>query len=230
MYVSTTSLCAGGAVLVVADVANVGQAPAANVTVGLFVQSGPGGFALVEGSSPTSPVNLPGGSHVILTWTFSGASLGSVILTTTVTANDGNAGWVVSSGPVVTPPIVIVEGALAAALSAPVSVLPGQFFAVSLTVTNVGDADVEGVVPGIVVTSGASLVTGPTGPVPTGPVTLTPGGSQTFVWTYEATGTGEVTVTAEAGGTTCGDHPVRAGGSTTVIESAVIVLLRRSNP
>lgn len=96
-----------------------------------------------------------------------------------------------------------------AVLAASVSVIPaagvtGEWMQIVLTVTNMGSAPVTGVVPAISLNSGAALVSYVAGPSPTGPVTLNPGVTASFTWTYSCSGAGTVNLTLTAVGTDSG--------------------------
>lgn len=96
---------------------------------------------------------------------------------------------------------VPVPARLGASLSSvPASVSIGQPFEERLQVINVGGLTADGVTPSLVINSNASLVSLTSGPVPAGPVTLAPGASQTFVWTYNPIGIGTVEFSATAAG------------------------------
>lgn len=116
---------------------------------------------------------------------------------------------------------------LTGALTAnPPSPLPGQWFQVAATVANNGNADATGLVPSLQAVSGASRVAYEDGPLPPGPVTLAPGSSTTFVWTYSASGSGSVmyslTVTGTDSGT--GNPIVNAYGQGMTIASVTVIV------
>jgi hypothetical protein len=91
---------------------------------------------------------------------------------------------------------------------------------------------VNGVVPSIIEGPGAALVSLRTGPFPPGPVAVAGGASQTFVWTFSASGSGAVTFTATAAGTTCGAVVVKKSdsASTTVQAPARLSARLRAAP
>jgi hypothetical protein len=210
LTVSPDPVCAGALVTVRLTVTNTGEAYAASVTGGPLQPSAPA----VLVSSPAPLALLFGGASAQLVWTYSVTSPGPMTFTATVTGVDGNAGWVVTSGPAVSNAITVnAGGVLAAALAAPATVVPGDWFTLSLTVTNSGSADASGVLPRIAAGPGVTLASGP---VPAGPLTVIPGASQTFVWTFSATGAGPVAFTATAEGTTCAGVPVLASATAMV--------------
>ncbi len=115
------------------------------------------------------------------------------------------------------PPLLVAQGA------SPAFVTVGQWFAVTLTATNTG-GEVADVQPSIAVGPGAALVSLQSGPLPPGPVTLTPGNATTFVWMYSASGSGLVSFTVTATGPPCGGAPLLAAAtvSTTVQTPAAL--------
>jgi len=86
----------------------------------------------------------------------------------------------------------------------------GQWFTVTMTATNTGATDVDGFTPYINPFRGGPLVDLRAGPVPAGPLLLTPGAAVTFTWTYSASGTGLVAFSVTGVGRTCGATPVLA--------------------
>ena len=211
-----SAICAGQPYLVTVTVTNTGQADATGVDLtSPFAVSGSGVTAPSAGPNPSLPFVLAGGAAETFTWTFSGSVAGPVVLTVTVAGTDANGGWPVVSGPAVTNSVALqAAGILAARTSvSPGQVSIGQWITVVLTVTNTGQADVTGVVPEVAVEPGGALVGLEAGPVPAGPLTLTAGASQAFVWTWSANGAGLAGFTATATGSTCGGSPVLAASS-----------------
>lgn len=76
----------------------------------------------------------------------------------------------------------------------------GDWFEVVLSATNNGTVDINTVTPHIQINAGAASVASIGGPVPSGPMTLTPGSWQHFTWTYSVSGAGTVSFTATATG------------------------------
>jgi len=107
-----------------------------------------------------------------------------------------------------------------------------QWVNVVLTVTNTGGANAIGVTPALLITSGASLVEYLTGPTPAGPLTLAPGATQSFTWTYSASGNGNVAFTGTATGTdSLTGIPISAGASgILVIRTLEAAMSFSSNP
>ncbi len=94
--------------------------------------------------------------------------------------------------------------------------LAGQWFDLVLTATNPCTATVMSLLPDAGPVAGAALVTLEAGPLPSGPVSLPPGASQSFTWTYSANGSGTVPFSLTAVGV--GDYglPVVAAPQLTV--------------
>jgi sugar lactone lactonase YvrE len=94
----------------------------------------------------------------------------------------------------------------------------GRWARMELTAVNSGDlADVGNVTPSIEVTSGGRLVSLENGPTPASPVTLSPGASQTFTWTYSVSGAGDIGFTGAVVGT--GEY---TGGTLSASATAVL--------
>ncbi len=91
---------------------------------------------------------------------------------------------------------VLAAPSFAATVTAPATVSVGQTFTVSLTVSNDGGTDVNGLTLGQPALSRSDLTSTPAGgPVPPAPPTLAAGAHQPFAWTYQATAPGTLAVT-----------------------------------
>lgn len=91
----------------------------------------------------------------------------------------------------------------------------GQIFTVALTVTNNGEAAALAVSPTLLVDSGTQFVALASGPSPGLPVTLAPGASQTFLYSYVVGAAGTMAFSGGALGTDAGlgtpvDSPAKA--------------------
>ena len=198
----TSPLCAGDPTLVTVTVTNTGGATALSVGAPDFTLGGTGSAIKAAGPNPAGPVTLAGGASATFTWTYTGGTSGSSEFTTTVAGQDQNSGLALTTGPVTSNAILVrTPGALAVAAAAPAFVSVGQWFAVTLTVTNTGETVVSALTPAIAIGPGAALVTAE--PPAPGGTSLAGGASTTFVWTYSAAGSGLVAFTASAAGTTC---------------------------
>ena len=186
----------GDRVDVVLTATNTGGADANGVTP--FIQVNAGGALVLLDVSPPGPVTIPSGSSQSFTWTYSVVGSGTVEFTATAVGTESVWGKAVeAAATAVILPIKLV-GAVAAD---PNPAVVGDWMNVVLTVTNVGSADITAVMPSLDVNAGAGLVVAAGGPVPAGPVTLSGGGTQSFVWTFSVSGLGVVAFTATAAGT-----------------------------
>src|SRR6185503_9322509 len=136
----------------------------------------------------------------IFSWTYSVNGTGTAEFSATVTGSDGVTGMSVSANAVKALTLVPRTILISSLSMTPGLVEPGQPFAISLTVTNTGPGEVDGVVGSIAVNTGATLV----GLVsaPTGSFNLLPGASAVLTWTYSAVGAGAIQFTATANGVT----------------------------
>jgi len=211
----SSSGCVGDVVTLTALVTNTGEANAKNVTPSAALAvSGTGGATKVNVSPPVS--TIAGGGSWAFTWDYLLTSPGNVIFTATVTGKEGNAGWTISTGPMVSGTVVFVAPAvLEAAASGPTGppVPVGQWLTVDLTVTNTGGIPADLIIPVIGIAPGSGPVVAKDGPS-TG-VTVDPGSATTFAWTYSASGWGRVAFTMSAPGTdAC--HALEAGKTVSV--------------
>lgn len=123
-----------------------------------------------------------------------------------------------------------LDGRLATSSATPAV---GQSLAITLSVTNPGTAETQAVTPALEINSGGYVLTPVSGPAPAGPISLAPGASQLFVWTYSVTGIGEVAFTATATGVDSGTGlPVLVAvpGRSTVQSPAGLVATVTVNP
>ena len=179
-------------------------------------------------SGPWTPGEPPDGTGIplVLRWTIDRLAPGhsgylkySVLVSATL--NSGAIIWnrasatLSSDGTVFLSDIpsntIAIPGTLVSRLSTSRYASLGQWFPVTLTVTNTGATPITGVSPDIAFGPGSSLVD-----VITSPFTLTiltPGSSTNFTWTVSASGSGLVTFTATASGTACGFMAVQSSSS-----------------
>jgi hypothetical protein len=191
---SATTVFVGQGFRVMVTVTNSGQAAANGLAI-LPAFPGTGGVALVSGPNPSLPVNIPGGSSMTFTWTFSGASIGPGFFTVTASGADANSGSVVSAwnssrGMRVELADLTVVG-MAVSQS---SVGLDAVITVVLSVSNSGSIIQYGVTPQPVVTSGSGELAQVSGPVPA-TADVKPGETASFTWTFRATKGGEASIT-----------------------------------
>ncbi|MEK7476764.1 MAG: FlgD immunoglobulin-like domain containing protein [Candidatus Coatesbacteria bacterium] len=208
--VSTT---VGRWVQVVLTITNTGSVAATGVVPGLFTSGAP--MAMMAGPVPAGPVTVGAGTSRSFTWTLSASGSGFVWLTATATGFDGITGDLLQIE-VNTTLNVSTPAALAGVLTmSPAAVAPGEWFQVRFQVNNTGGVAADGVFPALQINAGGGLVAPIGGPVPGVPVPLCAFCSQTFVWTFSASGTGLVSFTATASGAESGSGvPVSSPGYT----------------
>jgi hypothetical protein len=210
-------------VQVTLTVTNTGGFNATGVSPAIQVNTASALVALQGTVTPPGPVLLAPGGCQGFTWTFSVSGAGLVGFTATASGTDAGTGNPVLGA--VTESLGTVAGGL---LSAAMSITPSsasarQWVTVRLTVTNSGGVNVADVNPCIQANSGGGLVVLESGPAPAGPVTLGPGVTQTFAWTYSVSGAGMVAWTATGLGTDAGTgYPVLASAHGTAVFSDAV--------
>jgi sugar lactone lactonase YvrE len=169
-------------------VTNTGAGNVTGVMPGFQVNSGT--LEQQGAVNPTGPIDLSAGASQTFTWTYSISGSGSINVTATATGLDdvtsGMTSVSASTALTANTPATLVSRLTFSTTSA----IEGQWMEVRLTVTNTGQLNAVDATPGIMVTAGAASVEPINGPLPTGPLNLGPGGSQTFVWTYSISGAG----------------------------------------
>jgi len=187
-----------------------------------------GGSATLSGSPAAAPLDVPGGSTAVFSWTFTAAGTPPDSLTLTASANgaDANSGAVLSAGPIVSPAMALTTpSALIASMSMPAAALRGDTFTVTLSVTDSGGVGINSVTPSTPVASGTGGVQLLTGPVPTSQ-NLAGGAGGSFTWTYAATSNGAIALSGSVSGTDAIDPTVTrsaSAGATVAISDAVQV-------
>ncbi|MEK7476769.1 MAG: FlgD immunoglobulin-like domain containing protein [Candidatus Coatesbacteria bacterium] len=198
----------GQTVTVAMTVTNTGDVNATGVGVSATTSAGSGTF----GAVPASQTIAPAGSWTYA-WSYTVGTAGTNSFSVTA------SGLTCGSTPVSILGTGTLNAVAAAAFSAtlivttPGTTVQGRLVVVTLTVTNTGSANANGVTANL--TPGG--VTGTFGgPIPAGPVVIAGGGSaQTFIWTYTTTGAGGLSFNASAGGTDANSgSPVGTGGLT----------------
>ncbi|MEK7474769.1 MAG: hypothetical protein AAB152_03950 [Candidatus Coatesbacteria bacterium] len=196
-------LCVGSYVLVVVSVTNTGNAPAVGVagTTTLFIE-GPGTASLQFVSNPVASLGPGASAH--FTWQYATTGVGAIRFTATVAGTDAALGGPVRTAPLTTPTTDLTVPAniwIHPAVS-PVVAMLGQLVTVTLTVTNMG-GDAAGV-SAAAWTIEPGMTTRISGPSPPGPIALPSAASQTFSWTFSASGAGVSTFTFSVTGSSCG--------------------------
>jgi hypothetical protein len=205
------------------DVTNGGGGGALDVAPSTPTLSGSAAAMLLTGPTPPSFAGpLVAGATQRFQWTYRATSAGTLTISVDVTARDENDGSLVAasaSGGTT----VGTLGRLAATLVLPSHITRGVSFPVRLDVTNVGSANVEGVAPSGLATSGvaATVLSGPT----PASATLEPSGTASFVWSVRADTNGSLTIDGSVSGTdSTAMQPVGTTfrGSTTVGEVTLL--------
>lgn len=196
-------LSRGQAFDVTVVVRNTGTGPADNVLPSVVMTPGGGAGAVLAAQVPAQ--TIPGGMRATFKvgFTESGTASGSLRASATASGLDTAASRTVTSPSVSSTQSTVQEPA---SLSISVFSLPGQVnrgqgFALAMTVQNLGEAAALGVVPspapptanitgGVAMTNTSTLASA---------VTVPGGGSQTFIWLFNESGTMSGTLSFTAG-------------------------------
>ena len=218
-------LCRGIPFWIVAEVSNTGQAGATGFAIAALTQHGVAG-AGISGPYPPVPAVLPGGTVMRFTYTVTGSNAGNIWFSTTITASDANAGWLLKAGPKTTGNVNIKKGGLLSMrLDATKPLCVGQPVTVVLSITNTGDLLLRDVDSALGITQGMGLVSPVSSPPTTYINVLGSGNSKFFTWTYSAVNSGKVEFTAtSAATTTCNNALISASNfASAFIENASIL-------
>ncbi len=181
---------------------NAGQAAANGINIKVY-DNGSATVILLAGPSPAPPATLNGGQSFFLTVTATGTTAGTYFMTGSVTGTDANTGAYVSSPKFTSNTVTFLNPPqLVGALKIlPAQVDTGQNFLVTLTVSNTGGVNANGVVGATYfVSTGPGAVTAAAGPTPAMPVTVAAGSAVTFTWTYTGAAIGALTLTMSVSG------------------------------
>ncbi len=184
------------------------------------------GSASLSASPALAPVDVPGGSTAVFTWTFTAAGTppASLSLAAGASGRDANSGTALSVPSVTSATILLrTPSALAASLSAPATTLRDDVFTVTLSVTDSGGVGVNGLAPTLTFsgTGGAQMLSGPAPAAQD----LAGGGTASFTWIFSATLNGAIALSAAVSGTDAVDGTARSAtaGATVAISDAVQV-------
>jgi len=199
------SPCPGQIFEVVLGVRNTGDAAVAGVMPGTPVVEVVNGAA--EATHVTSPLPLPllaPGASASFTWGYeAGPGTGTLRFLIGASGTDPVSGKAVSIDPVLSDPVV-VSRQLYVTASYPNPVTRGVPFDLVLNVTNPTPSPAVVSPNPMYIPSGASLLSSQSGPVPPFALTLTPGGSGSFTWTYVTNGMGVVVFNPSVAAAACG--------------------------
>jgi len=219
LVVSPSPARVGQWVTVSLTVSNSGQLAAANVSATLAVGEGTPVVGWVAGPVPPGPVTIAAGGSQTFSWTYSVSGAGTIAFAVTATGTDTGTGAqreTAKVGEVTAADFAQLAASLAVVTPAGSSTaFVGQWFEVHCTVSNTGGAAANGVGISLGVGGGASLVK-MAGPSPAPPVVIAAGASQTFVWTYSASGGGAVNFVATVAGMDPVFGALSAGASATM--------------
>jgi len=214
-FVATLGVSNGGEALA-RDVAPIPNPPSVAASAGT---------ASLSASPAQAPVDVPGGSTVVFSWTFTagGTPPDSLTLSAGAGGADSNSGVALSAASVASPAIAVrTPSVLVASLSAPAGALRSDTFTVTLAVTDSGGVGVNGLLPSLAISSGtggAQILSGPT------PASQDLAGNSTasFAWTCSATANGAIALSATVSGTDAVDGSARSAsaGTTVAISDAV---------
>ncbi len=191
----------GDRVTISLTVSNGGNAAVTGLRAALDLVTGTALVGPLTGPVPPGPVPLAAGGTVTFAWTVSVSAEGEVVARARVTATVTGQGPVAAdlSGPVAPPGIARLRARLA---PNPISIRAGQWFDLEVTVSNTGAVRAAGVLPTVGPIAGAALVVPAPGAAAPEAVTLEPGQSTVFRFSYSANGSGQVlfgaTLTGEA--------------------------------
>ena len=198
----STTASVGQSLTLTFTVTNTGTIILENIAPTSVSASGAAAGSVLSGPNPASVDRLVPGASASFTWTVTTGAAGNLTFTAAARASASDTGEAVTAS--ATSPVVTVQrpAQLEVSLSGPTTVSRGQVFAVTMTVTNRGDAPAKNVAP----TSPG--VTGKTGGADATPgatpsaITIDGGANATFQLTFTESGTasGAFAVTAGAAG------------------------------
>lgn len=194
-------------VTITVSVSNAGSVAAERLTPELEILSGSIYISPLSGPLPAGQARIAPGSTESFSWT--AEILGTGPIRVKARASGFLSGRNVPiSGQAVHDLTSLTVAQLTADLTPnPLEVTGGKWFTLTITVSNTGGLPVTGVSPGLEATSGADLVILKQGPVPEKPVSLHPGGSQEFTFTFSANGSGVVSFSTTVQGQADLDPP-----------------------
>jgi len=183
-------------------VTNTGTVVLENITPTSVSAGGTAAGSVASGPNPASVDRLIPGASASFTWTVTTGAAGNLTFSAAARGSASDTSELVTASG--TSPVVTVQrpAQLEVSLSGPTTVSRGQVFAVTMTVTNRGDAPAKNVVPaapGVANKTGGAGATA--GAIPA-PVTIDGGANATFQLTFTEDGSasGTFTVTAGAAG------------------------------
>jgi len=200
--VSPAAPVAGQTISVSFTVTNGGGADAVSMAPTITANTATTELTPASGPVPPAPVTIMAGGATTFVWTFTSAGAGNVAFTARAAGQDGRTGDPTAttqanrSVTVSSPAALYVWSGLS-----PYQLLTGTQGYVTLTVRNTGGSSATAVVGSAWVSAdgGTNASVSPAS-VPAGPVTLAPGATQSFYWTWSATAHGALLITLSATG------------------------------
>jgi len=176
--------------LVALDVVNDGDSDA--LAVQWSVPAAPG---IVPAGLAAPAADVPAGTTRTFSWPMQAAAAGPFTLSASASADDPLAGVPLSLGCAWTTALAQSAPSLSVAIGAPASVSTGQRIAVTVAVTNDGDADANGVVPALDPGASFSIAAAPP------PAAVAGHATQSYLFQIDAIAAGPAMLTATAQGT-----------------------------
>lgn len=204
---------------------NAGASNANAVTPSALLVSGAGS---ASAPAPASAVVAGQGSQSFA-YQCTGTAAGKLGFSGTAAGSDAVNGSALSASVTSTQVTVQTPSALTASLVIPLGIALADVFTAALTVTNTGDAAAQALVPTIAA-SGTATVTQASGPLPAAPFMLAGHSSQTFAWTFAATGEGSLQLSAQASAVDATDGTARTATATSAAAPVAEVVQVASNP
>jgi len=200
IIVSPQVVSVGQRITIRMNVTNSGGSIAEGVVPDALIKIGDGEYTYISGPIPASQ-DIPAGGNRWFTWTYSAGGAGDIGVNggvrgyaqyskVTVTSEDSNSNTITIEGP----------ANLIASIYMPTTRNIGQWFTVTMVVTNTGNAEAKAVSPTTLTFAGTGGVIKISGPVPAGADIAGNNGVQVYQWTYSASGEGSVTLQGSASG------------------------------
>ncbi len=204
---------------------NAGDSAANAVTPSTLAVTGAGS---ASGPAPASAAVSGQGSQSFV-YSCAGSAAGTLSFSGTAAGVDAVDGKALSASVTSGSVTVQTPSSLSAALAVPLGIALADVFTAALTVTNSGAAAARALVPTIAA-SGTATVAQASGPTPAAPFILAGHSSQTFAWTFTATGEGSLQLSAQASAIDANDGTARTASAMSAATPVAEVVQVASNP
>lgn len=202
---SSTSTSVGTWFEIRLTVTNVGGgATALSVSPYIAITSGAPLVAAI--SAPVLLPSLAAGAATTFAWTYSVSGSGPIVFSLTAAGTDAGSFALLTATQTGTAAMLTASNLQLAFAASSTIPSVGQSVSITLTVTNTGGVHSHNVLPDLTILSGAANLTGASGPVPAGPLSLAPGASQGFVYTATVANAGAVSLTGSVSGSDAGTN------------------------